>query len=320
MNARDHRQVTEADIQAYADGQITPGTELAEAVEARLGADPGARKRMQAYVRQNEAIREHYRDVLSEPLPEQLRPEVIRARSGMPAIRSAGSMPRLAAGVATVSFAVLLGWLIGQSASEPLERFAGRVSEHWADSDNLQPLSAESEALRSVEALGGAPDFSPEGLRLVGARQVEDNQMYEVQYRDVSGRELRLVMAPDPQRHDQLLSRTRDDGRQVVYWKQGPLMYALTGDFSERDLDGLAHFAIERFTDDRGGRGFARTGNEKLESPEDSEPMNDSKQVVVSSDEGSLHTSQSEVSAEASADTGELNAEPLILRESSVNH
>lgn len=320
MNARDHSQVTEADIQAYADGQITPGTELAEAVEARLGADPAARKRMQAYRRQNEAIREHYHDVLSEPLPERLRPESIRAGAANPARRYAGSMPRLAAGLATVSFAVLLGWFVGQSASEPLERFADRVSMHLADNDDFQPAAGESQALRSVEALGGAPDFSREGLQLVGARQVEDNQMYEVQYRDMNGRELRLVMAPDPQRHDQLLSRTRDDGRQVVYWKQGPLMYALTGDFSERDLDGLAHFAIDRFTDDRGGRSFARSDNEAPDSPEGNDPVNDSEQVVVSSDEGQLHTSQSEVATETGAGTGELNADSIILQETPVNY
>lgn len=320
MNARDHSQVTEADIQAYADGQITPGTELAEAVEARLGADPGARQRMQAYRRQNEAIREHYHDVLSEPLPDRLRLESIRAGADNPVRRYAGSMPRLAAGMAMLSFAVLLGWLVGQSASEPLERFADRVSVHLAGNDKRQPLSTESTAMRSLEALGGAPDFSREGLQLMGARQIEDDQMYEVRYRDGNGRELRLVMAPDPQRHDQLLSRTRDDGRQVVYWQQGPLMYALTGDFSARDLDGLAHFAIDRFTHERGGPSFARAGNEALESPEASKPLNDSEQVIVSSDEGQLHTSQSEVATETGAGTGELNPDSIILQEAPVNY
>lgn len=244
MSADNRPPVTEREVQAYMDGQIDPGTERAGVVEAYLAANPDARARAQAYRAQDEAIRARFRDVLAEPVPERLRVENLRSNGTGRARKLLHSPARFAAGLVVACCAAFIGWLAGQPENPSLERFSEQVSARLAQPTD-DPLSSPA-TLQSLSALGGAPDFTAEGLELVGARQVDNGDMYESRYLDRSGRELRLFVAPDPQRHDNLLSRTETGGHEVVYWKQGPLMYALTGDYSRRRLDDFAHAAIER--------------------------------------------------------------------------
>lgn len=267
MNTGEPPRITDQDIHAYGDGQIDPGTEHARAVEAHLAADTEARARLQAYRKQDEAIRARYRHVLAQPVPEHLRPAALRAAGKGPVHQRVPL--RMAAGVVLVGCAALLGWLAGQPSPGSLERFADRTSAYLAEqSETNETIALDSTpALQSLSVLGAAPDFEPEGLELVDTRQVDNGDMYEARYRDGVGRELRLFVAPDPQRHDNLLSRTERDGRKVVYWTQGPLMYGLTGDFNEHILDDFAHTAIRQFRDRLETRSFAQTGRDTASSP-----------------------------------------------------
>lgn len=261
MNADKQTPVTEPDIQAYADGQIEPGTDYAEAVEMYLADNPDTRARVQAYRCQDDAIRARYRRILAEPVPDRLRPGALRAAGTGPVRQRVSTPLRLAAGVAALGCAAVIGWQAGQPPEAPLERFADRTTDYLATGDGTGPDS-EQVSLESLSALGGAPDFATEGLALVDARQMDNGDMYEARYQDTAGRELQLFVAPDPQRHDNLLYRTREDGRKVVYWQQGPLMYALTGDFSERHLDDLADAAIEKLQGELHGNRFADSGRD----------------------------------------------------------
>lgn len=116
--------------------------------------------------------------------------------------------------------------------------------------------------------------------------------MYEARYQDGAGRELRLFVAPDPGRYEELLHRIRKDGRRIVYWKQGPLMYALTGDFNQHDLDGFADKAINRFQERFEGRRYARTGDEGATIPAGDQPADQPPPGVESPVEKSLDTSR----------------------------
>jgi anti-sigma factor RsiW len=258
MTPEPPRTVTEWDIQAYVDGQLESGTERAAAVEAYLAANPREQARARAYHRQNEAIRTRYQDVLAQPVPERLRPETRRAA------RAGKRIPaplRAAAVVAALSCAALIGWLVGQPGVGPLERFADRTTGLLAEHGGFAP-DEEADTLRSLAALGGVPRFDAEELELVSTRQVDNGDMYEARYLGPGGRELRLFVAPDPQRHDNLLYRTQEDGSKVVYWMQGPLMYALTGDFNERDLDSFANTAIREFRNRLDADQFADSGGD----------------------------------------------------------
>lgn len=259
MSSKKAPPVTDWDIHAYGDGRIDPDTEHAKSVEAYLAANPAEQARLRAYRAQDEAIRAGYRHVLAQPVPERLSPDSLRAaRAGMVPKRIS---LRAVAGVLLVGCTTLIGWLAGQQSDGPLERFADRTSAYLSEQRESGP-SVSTAALESLSALGGAPDLRTKGLKLVGARQVDNGDMYEARYQDRVGRELRLFVAPDPQRHNNLMSRTADDGRKVVYWEQGPLMYGLTGDFDEGVLDDFARTAIKQFTDRLDTRRLADTGRD----------------------------------------------------------
>lgn len=264
MNSEERPHITEWDIYAYGDGQIDSGTDCARNVEAYLAAHPEVQARLRAYRGQDEAIRARYRHVLAQPVPDRLKPEVLRAARTDGRKRASESL-RIAAGVVLAICAALFGWLAGQPPDGPLERFADRTSAYLAKQGEPE-TPGSIDTLQSLSVLGGTPDFSTAGLELVGARQVDNGDMYEARYKDRTGRELRLFVAPDPQRHDNLLTRTEKDGRKVVYWKQGPLMYGLTGDFDEQVLDSFADAAIRQFMDRLDAGHFAQTGRDAAPS------------------------------------------------------
>jgi anti-sigma factor RsiW len=63
-------QVTDSELQAYADGRL--GEERSRAVEAWLAARPDDAERIAAYRRLGEELRRAYDPVLDEPLPDWL--------------------------------------------------------------------------------------------------------------------------------------------------------------------------------------------------------------------------------------------------------
>src|SRR5205085_2309773 len=62
--------VSEADLQAYADGRLTP--ERRAMVDAWLATHPEAAERVAAYQRLGQEVRAAYETMLSEPVPPRL--------------------------------------------------------------------------------------------------------------------------------------------------------------------------------------------------------------------------------------------------------
>lgn len=318
MNTHRRPTVTERDVLAYVDGQLEAGTEHAEAVEAHLAADPDARARVRAYTRQNELIRARYSDMLAEPVPEKLTPGALRAARARRVPDGMSMSFRVAAGLAGLGCAVVIGWLAGQSADTPLEQFADRTSAYLAG-DDVAATTGDVDSYQSVAALGGTPDFAAQGLELVGTRRVNNGDMYEARYEDAHGRELQLFVAPDPQRHNDLLYRTQENGRTAVYWQQGPLMYALTGDFNERDLDGLANVAIQRLGDELSAGHLARREGDLDQLPGVTEPISTSPGDTGVLDTESLQASQSGLDSAPSHQAGSSNSATEVNPETQVN-
>lgn len=115
----------ELELIAYADGRLDAGSARGREIEAWLKSHPAADARVRAYVRQDQDIREHYAPLLAEPLPPQLRPNVIRHRQG--GGRSRPPQVAVAAVVAaTLVVALALAWLLYPNAETPeAQRHAG---------------------------------------------------------------------------------------------------------------------------------------------------------------------------------------------------
>src|SRR6185295_12176597 len=116
----DELPITEADLQAYADGRL--GASRRAEVDAWLAARPEEGERIAAYQRVREELRSLYDPVLAEPALEQLE----RAASGKS--RSQGSRRRrwrvaaLAASCAVLGAALgaFAGWQLHASRAAPV--------------------------------------------------------------------------------------------------------------------------------------------------------------------------------------------------------
>ena len=92
--------VTEAELQAYVDRQLTP--ERLRKIEAYLARRPEEAQRVQSYLAQKRDLRALFNPVLKEPLPQRLR------HAARP--RTLWYLQRLAAGVAIAVVIGVAGW------------------------------------------------------------------------------------------------------------------------------------------------------------------------------------------------------------------
>src|SRR6267378_1712961 len=110
------RTVTEADLQAYADGRL--GVERRAEVESWLAARPEDAERVAAYRRLGDALRAAYDPVLAEPVPQQLEAAATRR-------------PR-ARRIATIAGWIALGAVLGALAGwEARDRRRALSSQRW---------------------------------------------------------------------------------------------------------------------------------------------------------------------------------------------
>ena len=104
----DEQPITEAELQAYADGRLAAGRRAE--VDAWLAAHPEDAERIAAYEGVREELRSLYDQVLAEPVPERLE----RAARGKSRSHDGGSRWRAAAIAAGLTIAgVALGGIAG---------------------------------------------------------------------------------------------------------------------------------------------------------------------------------------------------------------
>ena len=102
--------VTEAELQAYVDHQLTP--ERQREIEAYLSRRPEEAQRVESYLAQKDALRALFNPVLDESLPQRLQ------RAARP--HRPWYLQRMAAGVAIAVVSGAAGWgLRGGLGAEP---------------------------------------------------------------------------------------------------------------------------------------------------------------------------------------------------------
>lgn len=138
--------VTEAELQAYVDGQL-PAARQAE-IAAYLAQRPEESQRVAAYRAQRQALRRLFDAVLDEPLPAR----VLRAASPASARRSPW-LQGIAAGLALVLIGGVAGWGLRGAAVGP-----GPLAWRAGDQRDLGDLGAPNAANGPVLAAGN--DFA----------------------------------------------------------------------------------------------------------------------------------------------------------------
>jgi anti-sigma factor RsiW len=241
----DRHDVSEAEIQAWADGRLEAPRRAQ--VEVWLAARPEEAERAAAYRSLNEELRTHYDAVLREAVPARLE----RAGRRGARWRAVG----IAAGWAALGLAIgaVGGWQLRGSqaparvAAQPEAQLIARRAAlaHATYAPEVRhPVEVGADQEQHLVAwlskrLGAqvrAPRLDGEGMTLVGGRLLpgEDGPVAQFMYESGRGQRVTLYVRTEaPDQHETAFRYAREKNVRVFYWIDRRFGYAL----SSTDLD-----------------------------------------------------------------------------------
>ena len=257
--------VSEAELQAYVDRQLTP--ERQREIEAYLSKRPEETLRVDAYLAHKRELRTLFTPVLDEPVPQRLK------RAATP--RTPWYLQRLAAGIAIAVVSGAAGWGLRSIGAEPgaetlVRRTLSAVTLASAAGFAQRAAVAHAvyspDARRSVEVGAdqedqlvawlskrmGAPMKPPHlqalGYAFDGGRLLPGGEgpVAQFMYHDSAGAKLTLYVSrevafPDASvpsgTHQETAFRfAREGSVNVFYWVNGPFGYAISADAGKTEL------------------------------------------------------------------------------------
>jgi anti-sigma factor RsiW len=250
--------VTEAEIQAYADGVLPEGRRAA--VEAWLATRPEEAESIAAYRRVRDGLRELYDPVLGEPLPSTFRlPKARRARWGRYAAAAACFIAVFALGTFTgllLHSRYPIADLRDALPSQMVHRAAVAHVVYAPEVRHPVEVTAAEQAhlvgwlSKRLGTKVSAPKLEPEGLTLVGGRLLpgEKAPAASLMYETRDGRRVTLYWSPETRHRGETQLRYARQGRvDVFYWIDEECGYALaSADFSKDELRRVALLAHEQ--------------------------------------------------------------------------
>lgn len=244
----DELPVTDAELQAYADGRLDEARRLQ--VEAWLAARPEEAERVGAYQRIGEELRALYQPVVEEPVPERLQAAAERRRT----------RPRLdlrAAAWTLLGLAIgaLAGWQLHEWQPRPASADVGTTMArraavaHATYSPEVRhpvEVGADQEAhlvawlSKRVGAPLRAPKLENVGYSLVGGRLLpgEQGPVAQFMYQCNQGTRVTLYVRTEASNNRDTAFRYAKEGNvRVFYWVDRKVGYAIsTSDISKDDL------------------------------------------------------------------------------------
>lgn len=258
--------VTEAELQAYVDRQLTP--ERQREIEAYLARRPEEAQRVDSYLAQKRELRALFNPVLEEPLPQRLR---LAARP-----RTPWYMQRMAAGIAIAVVSSVAGWgLRGGLGTEPgggmvaqrtpsaitvasATGFAQRAAiAHAVYSPDVRRAvevgaDHEDQLVAWLSKRMGSPMKPPHlqslGYALDGGRLLPGDKgpVAQFMYHDNAGAKLTLYVsneitglgaaAPGQKNQETAFRFAQEGSVNVFYWVNGPFGYAISADADKAEL------------------------------------------------------------------------------------
>jgi anti-sigma factor RsiW len=237
--------ITEADLQAYADGRLAP--ERRRAVEAWLAARPEEAERIADYRKLAEALRTAYDPVAGEALPNRFTRARLHWRR-YALIASWTAIGLLVGGVA--------GWELRDARQAPMppadfgavmaRRAAIAHATYSPEVRHPVEVGADQEAhlVAWLSKRLGAPLRAPKleeiGYSLVGGRLLpgDTGPVAHFMYQTQKGTRITLYVRTEATGNRETAFRYAEEGRvRVFYWVDRKLGYALSsGDIGKDDL------------------------------------------------------------------------------------
>lgn len=238
------RPITEADLQAYVDGQLASARRAD--VEAFLAAEPAQAQRVAAYREQNDALHRLFDPVLDEPVPAPLR-----SRRGLRWWRRVvESYPRYAALLLAAAVGGAIGWSLRTPTAmtlPPVSVAQQAAVAHLVYAPEVRhpvEVSADQEAhlvswlSKRVGVALRPPRLGDMGYELVGGRLLPGDRGPAAQfmYQDASGQRLTLYVRQVDEAGETAFRYAQEQRVGVFYWVDESLAYALSGEIDKRAL------------------------------------------------------------------------------------
>ena len=258
--------VTEAELQAYVDRQLTP--ERQREIEAYLLRRPEEALRVEIYRAQKRELQALFNPVLDEPLPKRLRAAAVP--------KNPWYLQRMAAGIAIAVISGAAGWGLrggvdaAPGSSTLAQRTPGAVTVASATGFAQRAAVAHAvyspDARRAVEVRAdqedqlvtwlskrmGAPMKPPHlqtlGYALDGGRLLPGDKgpVAQFMYHDNTGAKLTLYVSnevadmaqetPAGKNQQTAFRFAREGSVNVFYWVNGPFGYAISADANKTEL------------------------------------------------------------------------------------
>jgi len=244
----------ENEIQALVDGRLDPARRVE--VEAWLAAHPDEAARVRDMSAQRAAVEDAFSGLLDRPVPARLRSAVEGRVQTAP-------VWRMAAMVALVVVGAAGGWFANEtltahtSATAMLTNDALRAHSLFVrEKRHAVEVTAQEEAhlvtwlSRRLQAELVAPNLENEGYRLVGGRILpasDAGPAAQFMYETPDGERVTLYIEQDTVGREVGFRFTEHDGLSAFWWKDGPLVYVLTGAAPREELLGLARATKAQF-------------------------------------------------------------------------
>jgi len=239
--------VTDADVNAYVDGQLAPAR--MPVVEDALAHDPALAARVAQLRKQNAALRDAFDTWIGEAPPARL----VAATARGPA---RGRAPRWLGAVLAVAASLLVGLGVGWYGRDAMLQRDGTPTSFTRQAALVHALYA-SDANRPVEIWAAeeqrlvrwlsrrlgfqvrAPDLNSLGFSLVGGRLVAGNEnptaLFVYENQDKQRLTLQVRKPTSPQ-HETAFRYAVEDGVGVYYWVDEQCAYALSGNVDRAQL------------------------------------------------------------------------------------
>jgi anti-sigma factor RsiW len=243
-------EMSEAELQAFVDGQLSGGR--CTAVLAHLGHHPDELRRLAEYARHKDELRRRLAAVdlaADDPTTAQLQ-RSLADRLRRPDYR------RWLRQAATVALLLAAGWsshgLYQSYLENRIPELVLKAAEAHAvfGADRRRPVELTAASTGEMSAwfssrLGEPveiPILAALGLRLVGGRLLAagDQPMVQLIYEDSAGRRLTLCLSSAPGEAGQEVELVEVGDLTAGYWQDGDLTYALVAETPDAQLVAIA--------------------------------------------------------------------------------
>jgi anti-sigma factor RsiW len=243
-----NQSLSDADLSAYADGQLAP--DRTASVEAVIARDPALAARVAEIRAQNAALTAALDPWLAEPIPERL------IAAAAPPVRQRGAWKPALAAAATLVLGLAVGWfardaILEQQGTPTTFAREAAFTHVLYTADQRRPVevwASEEKGLVTwlTKRLGHpvhAPDLNPLGYGLVGGRLVSGNERPTglFMYENAEKQRLTLqVRKLDPSARETAFRYAVENGVGVFYWIDDGCAYAISGNVDRAQLLAVA--------------------------------------------------------------------------------